>query len=193
MALHGVIGDREIASSRAPAGRHGRSLRRTGRCARGSIVHRSASARTGRRAKHGTRIEPLVSEPSASGTRPPATAAADPLDEPPVICAEIVRIARRAVVRVFAGEVVGVFAHVERAEEDGAMRLRARSISVASRPAGGASRLIFEPASVGSPAISNRFLTANGTPASGGSRFAARPRVVKRLRAPARALLGDAR
>ena len=44
-----------------------------------------------------------------------------------------------------------------------------RSISVASRPAGAASRLIFEPASVGSPAISNRFLTANGTPASGGS------------------------
>ena len=32
--------------------------------------------------------------------------------------------------------------------------------------AGGASRLIFEPASVGSPATSNRFLTANGTPAS---------------------------
>ena len=33
----------------------------------------------------GTRIEPLVSEPSASGTRPPATAPPQPPDEPPVI------------------------------------------------------------------------------------------------------------
>jgi hypothetical protein len=31
------------------------------------------------------------------------------------------------------------------------------------------SRLIFDPAIVGSPAMSNRFLTANGTPASGPS------------------------
>ena len=33
---------------------------------------------------------------------------------------EIVRIARGAVMDVLAGEVVGVFAHVERADEDGA-------------------------------------------------------------------------
>jgi len=33
----------------------------------------------------GTRIEPLVSEPSANGTSPPATAAAEPLEEPPLI------------------------------------------------------------------------------------------------------------
>ena len=32
----------------------------------------------------------------------------------------IVRIARGAVMNVFAGEVVGVFAHVERADENGA-------------------------------------------------------------------------
>src|SRR5580692_8399667 len=44
-----------------------------------------------------------------------------------------------------------------------------RSINAASRAAGGRSRLILEPASVGRPATSNRFLTANGTPASGGS------------------------
>ena len=31
----------------------------------------------------GTRIEPLVSEPSARGTMPAATATADPPDEPP--------------------------------------------------------------------------------------------------------------
>src|SRR6516162_7117553 len=44
-----------------------------------------------------------------------------------------------------------------------------RSISVASRAAGGKSRFIFEPASVGRPPTSNRFFTANGTPASGGT------------------------
>ena len=33
----------------------------------------------------GTRIEPLVSEPSASGTSPPATAAPEPPEEPPVM------------------------------------------------------------------------------------------------------------
>ena len=33
----------------------------------------------------GTRIEPLVSEPSAIGTSPPPTAPPEPPDEPPVI------------------------------------------------------------------------------------------------------------
>ena len=33
----------------------------------------------------GTRIEPLVSEPSVSGTWPAATAAAEPPDEPPAM------------------------------------------------------------------------------------------------------------
>src|SRR3954452_8923182 len=42
-----------------------------------------------------------------------------------------------------------------------------RSISVESRPAAGRSRLILEPARVSNPSTSNRFLTANGTPASG--------------------------
>ena len=70
----------------------------------------------------GTRIEPLVSEPSASGTRPPATAAPEPPEEPPVMRREVVRIARGAVVDVLAGEVVGVFAHVERADQHRAGR-----------------------------------------------------------------------
>src|SRR5439155_11053836 len=61
-----------------------------------------------------------------------------------------------------------------------------RAISVASHAAGAQSRLILEPASVGSPATSNRFLTANGTPASGPS---ARPssRALSIARAFARA------
>src|SRR6202166_3985066 len=42
-----------------------------------------------------------------------------------------------------------------------------RSISVASRGDGFKSRLIFDPARVGRPCTSNRFFTANGTPASG--------------------------
>src|SRR5882672_8332664 len=50
-----------------------------------------------------------------------------------------------------------------------------RSIRVASRAAGACSRLIFEPASVGRPVTSNRFLTANGTPASGPSAPSAPP------------------
>ena len=44
-----------------------------------------------------------------------------------------------------------------------------RAISGESRSAGGSSRLIFEPARVDRPATSNRFFTANGTPASGPS------------------------
>ena len=34
----------------------------------------------------GTRIEPLVSEPSASGTRPPPTADPEPEEDPPAMC-----------------------------------------------------------------------------------------------------------
>ena len=35
----------------------------------------------------GRMTEPLVCEPTASGTMPAATAAAEPLDEPPGLCA----------------------------------------------------------------------------------------------------------
>ena len=86
----------------------------------------------------GTRIERLVSEPSAIGTSPPATALPEPPDEPPVM--RVVRIARRAVVAVLAGEVVGEFAHVQRADENGAggfepgdqrrVRIRRRTLAV---------------------------------------------------------------
>src|ERR1700722_2432949 len=62
-----------------------------------------------------------------------------------------------------------------------------RAISVASRAAGGRSRLIFEPASVRRPAMSNRFLTAKGTPASGPTGSpAARASSSARARAKAR-------
>ena len=69
---------------------------------------------------------------------------------------------------VLAGEVVGVFAHVERADQNRAGRLQPLDQRRVARR-GAWSRLIFEPASVARPATSNRFLTANGTPASGPS------------------------
>src|SRR5674476_608105 len=48
-----------------------------------------------------------------------------------------------------------------------------RSIRVASRDEGARSRLIVDPARVDSPCTSNRFFTANGTPASGPAFFPA--------------------
>ena len=74
------------------------------------------------------------------------------------------RIARRAVMHVLAGEIVGVFAHVERADQDragGFHALDQRRVAAA----GVRSRLILDPARVESPFTSNRFFTANGTPA----------------------------
>ncbi len=62
-----------------------------------------------------------------------------------------------------------------------------RSISGWSCAAGGSSRLIFEPARVGSPFTSNRFFTAKGTPARGPSFFRfARAASIARARFSAR-------
>ena len=60
--------------------------------------------------------------------------------------ARVVRIARRAVVHVLAGEVVGVLAHVERADQHGAGRFQALRSAWHRASAGGRSRLILEPA-----------------------------------------------
>ncbi len=73
----------------------------------------------------GTRIEPLVSDPSASGTRLPPTAPPEPPEEPAGHPRQIMRIARRAVMHYLAGEIVGIFAHVERADQHRAGRLHA--------------------------------------------------------------------
>ena len=89
-----IVGSRGPASRRrrargrrrcAPAARDGRGSRRRESCRPASAARRSASGRTRRRATAGTRIEPLVSEPSASGTKPAATAAPEPPEEPPVM------------------------------------------------------------------------------------------------------------
>ena len=105
--------------------------------------------------------------------------------------ADVVRIARGAVVDVLAGEVVGVFAHVERADQHGAGRLQPRDQRGVARWRARRSRLIFEPASVGRPATSNRFLTANGTPASGPSARPSARRVVDGARLGERARSRD--
>ena len=84
----------------------------------------------------------------------------------------IMRIARGSVVDVFAGEVVGVFAHVERADQHGAGGFQPFDQRRIAR-GGGRSRLIFDPARVGRPCTSNRFFTAKGTPASGPGFFPA--------------------
>ena len=138
----------------------------------------------------GTRIEPFVSEPSASGTRPPPTAAPEPPDDPPVMRSEVMRIARRAVVNILAGEVVGVFAHIERAEEDGAggfepldqrrVAMRRRIVAIDFRAGdGGNARDIDE--------VLDRERHARKR----AYRFAPRARGVDRLRPQQRALLGD--
>ena len=66
-----------------------------------------------------------------------------------------------------------------------------RATSVASAAAGGRSRLMREPASVGRPATSIRFFTANGTPASGPTGLPARHRRIDRGGPGERAFGGD--
>jgi len=66
----------------------------------------------------GTRMEPLVSEPSARGTKPAATAAPDPPEEPR-LPRRIVGIARGSVVRFSVVNPKRVLVHVERAQEHG--------------------------------------------------------------------------
>ena len=126
VALHGVVGERQVRAWCAPAAPDDRGSPRTGRCGRATGGRRSASGRTRPQNEAGTRIEPLVSEPSAIGTSPPATAAAGAARGAAGHVRGVVRVARGAVVHVLAGEVVGVLAHVERADEHGAGGLQAR-------------------------------------------------------------------
>src|SRR2546428_659637 len=84
---HGGI---EIAPPRAqaaevkrPAFARGDDVGRRARTLRFRKLRFAGHPQRGRDA--GPRIEPLVSEPSAIGTRPPATAPPEPPEEPPVI------------------------------------------------------------------------------------------------------------
>ena len=117
-ALHGVVAERQVATLRASGPRWSREA------TKGKVPCRVRRPKVGLRpqmpqSEAGTRMEPLVSEPRAIGTRPPATAEPEPPEEPPDMRVGVVRVAGWAVMHVLAGEVVGVFAHVERADQDG--------------------------------------------------------------------------
>ena len=126
IALHRVIGQRQIGACSAPTARDDPGWRRTENCRRASAARRSASARTMPQNDAGTRIDPLVSDPSASGTSPPPTALPDPPDDPPVMRAVSCGLRDGPSCDVLAGEVVGVFAHVQRADQDRAGRFQPR-------------------------------------------------------------------
>ena len=63
------------------------------------------------------RIEPPPSAPSDTGQRPAATATAGPLELPPLFAGRVVRVARRAIVRVAAVRVDADLVHVGLADQ----------------------------------------------------------------------------
>ncbi len=125
-AEHGVIGEREVANaSREPAHvvETGDERERSG--ARQSAIGRLEAEHATEGARHANRSVGVRSERDrnqAAGDGGPRSAGRSARH-----MFEIMRIARRAVVGVLAGEVVGVFAHVERADQDGARGLQTRN------------------------------------------------------------------
>ena len=167
VALHRVVGERQVARACAPTGPGGRGSPRTESCPRATAGRRSASGRTCRRTRtaRGSSRWCRSRARAAPGRRPPRRPSRPTSRRS---CASrSCGLRDGAVVDVLAGEVVGVLAHVERADQHGAGRLQPRDQRRVAVRQAARSRLIFEPASVGRPAMSNRFFTANGTPASG--------------------------
>ena len=68
----------------------------------------------------GTRPDPAVSVPSASGTRPAPTAIAEPELDPPGMSDGIEQVARRAVGRAHADQAGGELVEIGLADDDGA-------------------------------------------------------------------------
>ncbi len=121
----------------------------------------------------GTRIDPLVSDASASGTRSAATAAAEPPDEPPAIR---VRSCGLCVGPSWAFSVTKPYANSSMLVAPTRIAPQRSSAATASLSlaAGGSPAVTFAPARVTTPATSNKFFAAKGTPARGpGSRPAA--------------------
>ena len=121
----------------------------------------------------GTRIDPAVSVPIATGTIPAATATAEPDDEPP---------GTRPGARGLGG--VPKCGFVPSPENASSLRFvlptqtipaaASRATTGASAAAGGASRRSADAAVVGVPATSSRSFHATGTPSSGPRRVPAR-------------------
>ena len=82
--LHRVVGERQVARRRANGPEMVEAVaEREGAAARQAAVGRLEPEQP--QNDDGTRIEPLVSEPRASGTMPAATAVPQPPDEPPLM------------------------------------------------------------------------------------------------------------
>ena len=126
---------RRVADRHSPRQRRHRSRRRHRRpCASsgpiveidpggGSRPSPGTAPRVGRnpytpQSEAGKRTEPSASLPSAIGTRPPATAAADPPDDPPGVRRQIVRIAGRAEMAVLGRAAHAELVHVGDADAD---------------------------------------------------------------------------
>jgi hypothetical protein len=136
----------------------------------------------------GTRIEPFVSDASASGTSSAATAAADPPDEPPAMR---VRSCGLCVGPSCAFSVTNPYANSSMFVTPTriAPARSSEATASASLAAGGSVAVTFAPARVTTPATSKRFLAANGTPASGPG---SRPRAMSASMAAARAIARSA-
>ena len=99
----------------------------------------------------GPRIEPPVSEPSEAGTRPAASAAPEPLDEPPVKCSRFHGLRAGGHGRSNDGPAVRELVGLQLAEQDRA-GVEQRCVVVASA-AGMLSRQTFEPPEVRMPGV----------------------------------------
>ena len=125
MALHGVVGERQIAGAareRADVieARHERKRAR----AREPAVGRLEAEDAAQRRRHPDR--PVRVRAQRQRHQPAADRGARAAGGAAGHAARVVRIARGTVVHVLAGEVVGVFAHVERADQHRARRFQAR-------------------------------------------------------------------
>ena len=120
----------------------------------------------------GIRTEPAPSEPSAAGTRPAATAAADPPEEPPGRVLRAPRIAGGAEGGPLGEGPLPELAGVGLADDHGPGRAQPpyRLAVLGDRR-----ELPRQPNAVGSPATSMSSLTATGTPSSGRAALAGRP------------------
>ena len=168
-APHRVVGQREVVDAAANGPRWSRLVHERERSRRGQAAERRLQAEhAAQRRRHADRAVGVGAERErhhAGGDRRAGAARRAAGDCASRSCG--LRVG--AVVRVLGREAVGVLVHVERADEH-----RAGALACA-RTSGGVARgrrtlraRSSRRRAWSGPATSNRFLTANGTPASGG-------------------------
>ena len=126
------------------------------------------------------RVDPPPSLAVANGTRPAATAAADPPLDPPGVRVGVPRVAGRAP-RLGVGEAGGAELGRRRLAHRHGAGGRSRATCTESSATGPRPLKSSEPCDVGMPAQSSRSFTPKGTPASGPGVLAARHRGVDRV------------